>query len=161
MNTYAIISAEDIVTGLLQTGGTVDAADHIDAADYDEALLGQRYDRAASAAAGHAVFVHVAPVNPPAAARRVSVLAFRLRFRREERAIIEWAAVDKHDATTAQRMQAAALRADLKDQAAATYIDLEDPGTVAGVQGLEALGLIEPGRAASILNTPVQPEELP
>lgn len=93
--------------------------------------------------------------------RRVSVLAFRRRFTMAERAAIEWAAVDRSDQPEAQRQQAAALRAILADQAAASFIDLDDEDTMEGVQSLEAMGLIGAGRAAQILGAPVQPEELP
>jgi len=99
--------------------------------------------------------------QPAAGQRRVSVLAFRRRFTPAERAAIEWAAVDRPEQTDAQRLLAAALRATLADQAAATYIDLADADTVAGVQTLEALGLLATGRAAEILGAPIQPGELP
>ena len=109
---------------------------------------------------------YVAPPPEPepqtvAAPRIVSVLGFRRRFTSAEKAAIEWAAVDRPDQPEAQRMQAAALRATLADQAAAQFIHLDDPATVVGVQGLEALGIIEPGRALEILTAPIQPEELP
>ncbi|MDA8455263.1 hypothetical protein M4R22_10870 [Acidovorax sp. GBBC 3334] len=93
--------------------------------------------------------------------RIVSVKGFRFRFTPEEKAAIEWAAVDRPDQPEAQRMQAAALRATLADQAAAQFIDLDDADTVVGVQGLEAMGLLAAGRAAEILGAPVQPQELP
>lgn len=93
--------------------------------------------------------------------RSVSVLAFRRRFTLAERAAIEWAAVDRADQPDALRQQAAMLRATLADQAAAKFIDLEDATTVAGVQGMEAMDLIAPGRAAEILSATVLPEELP
>uniref|UniRef100_A0A6M3KKV0 Uncharacterized protein n=1 Tax=viral metagenome TaxID=1070528 RepID=A0A6M3KKV0_9ZZZZ len=99
--------------------------------------------------------------QPVVAPRVVSVLGFRRRFTPAEKAAIEWAAVDRPDQPEAQRMQAAALRATLADQAAAQFIHLEDTATVAGVQGLEALGIIAPGRALEILTNPIQPEELP
>lgn len=102
------------------------------------------------------------PEAPTMAVRRiVSVLGFRRRFTPEERAAIEWAAVDRPDQPEAQRMQAAALRATLADQAAAKFIDLDDDDTAMGVQGLEAMGLLAAGRAAEILGAPVQPQELP
>lgn len=109
---------------------------------------------------------YVAAPPPPEpehqhAPRILSVLGFRRRFTQEEKAAIEWAAVDRPELPEGQRMQAAALRATLADQAAAQFIHLDDPATVAGVQGLEALGIIEPGRALEILNAPIQPEELP
>ena len=99
--------------------------------------------------------------QPVEVSRIVSVLGFRRRFTPAEKAAIEWAAVDRPDQPEAQRMQAAALRATLADQAAAQFIHLDDPVTVVGVQGLEALGIIEPGRALAILDTPIEPKELP
>lgn len=109
---------------------------------------------------------YVAPLPEPeapaaAAPRVVSVLGFRRRFTPEEKAAIEWAAVDRPEQPEAARMQAASLRATLADQAAAQFIDLEDPATVRGVQGLEALGILAAGRATEIFTAPIQPEELP
>ena len=99
--------------------------------------------------------------QPVKVLRRVSVLAFRLRFTPAEKAAIEWAAVDRPELPEALRLQAAALRATLADQAAATFIDLDDPTTVGGVQGMEAMGLLAAGRAAEIMGAPLAPEELP
>lgn len=99
--------------------------------------------------------------QPLTAPRIVSVLGFRRRFTPAEKAAIEWAAVDRPDQPEAQRMQAAALRATLADQAAATFINLDDPDTVQGVQGLEALGILAAGRSVEILNSNIQPEDLP
>ena len=47
----------------------------------------------------------------------------------------------------------------LADVAASSFIDLADPGTRAGVQTLEAGGLLAAGRATVILNAPVTPSE--
>ena len=121
----------------------------------DEAWAEQHYPGAWRLAA-----VQGDPAEAPAA-RRLSVLAFRRRFTPAERAAIEWAAVDRADQPDAARRQAAALRATLADQAAAKFIDLDDADTIAGVQTLEAAGLIAAGRAADILDAPVDPEELP
>ncbi|ART47570.1 MULTISPECIES: hypothetical protein [Acidovorax] len=93
--------------------------------------------------------------------RRITKRAFRSRFTKPERTAIEWAAVDRPELTTEQRMQAAALRSDLKDQEQATYIDLDDPDVELGVQTLEAIGLLDAGRTLEIINAPVQSEELP
>lgn len=98
---------------------------------------------------------------PPKSSARVSVLAFRRRFTRAERAAIEWAAVDRADLSLTLRQQAAALRATLADQAAATFIDLADPDTVEGVQRLAAMAILTPARAAEIITASIQPEELP
>lgn len=109
---------------------------------------------------------YVAPLPEPeapavAAPRVVSVLGFRRRFTPEEKAAIEWAAVDRPEQPEAARMQAAALRATLADQAAAQFIDLEDLATAQGVQILELLGILDPGRALEILSSPVNQSELP
>lgn len=93
--------------------------------------------------------------------RRITPLAFRRRFTSAERAAIEWAAVDRADATSAERMQAAQLRSTLKDQELASFIDLDDPDVAAGVQLLETVGLIADGRALQITDTPPRPDELP
>ena len=104
--------------------------------------------------------LHAPPPAPAAPSLQITRLAFRNRFTLAEKAALEFAALDDPAATMAQRQQSALLRAMLADQAAAKYIDLGDPGTVAGVQLLEQSGLIDPGRAATILTSPVQPEEL-
>lgn len=97
--------------------------------------------------------------TPETADRRITKLAFRNRFAKAEKAGIEFAAMDDPTAPIAQRQQAAALRADLKDQEQATFIDLDDEDTRTGVLTLEAVGLIAAGRAVEILDTPVQDKE--
>lgn len=101
------------------------------------------------------------PAPPHEQHRHITPLAFRRRFTGPERAAIEWAAVDRADATSAERMQAAQLRSNLKDQELASFIDLDDPDVAAGVQLLEAFGLIADGRALQITDTPPRPDELP
>lgn len=91
--------------------------------------------------------------------RHLTGLAFRNRFTRAEKIAIELAALDDPAATLAHRQQAAALRADLKDQERATYIDLDRTDTRDGVRALEAAGLLGAGRALEILDAPVQPHE--
>ena len=91
--------------------------------------------------------------------RRITKLAFRNRFAKAEKAGIEFAALGDPTAPIAQRQQAAALRADLKDQEQAAFIDLDDPDTRTGVLTLEAAGLIATGRAVEILDAPVQDKE--
>ena len=91
--------------------------------------------------------------------RRITKLAFRNRFTKAEKAGIEFAALDDPTAPIAQRQQAAALRADLKDQEQAAFIDLDDQDTRTGVITLEAVGLIAAGRAVEILDAPVQDKE--
>ena len=54
-----------------------------------------------------------------------------------------------------------ALRANQADVAASTFIDLARPDTRTAVQQLEALGLLSSGRAAEILDAPIQSAERP
>ena len=92
---------------------------------------------------------------------RITRLAFRNRFTQAEKVTLELAALDNPAASTAQRQQAAALRSYLKDLDAATFVDLESPDTVAGVQSLGAAGLLAEGRAAVILTAPIEAHERP
>lgn len=101
--------------------------------------------------------------TPPSVYNDTSItrLAFRNRFTLAEKAAIELAALDDPAAPMPQRQQAAALRANQADLAAATFIDLARPDTRAGVQMLEAAGLLAVGRALEILDAPVQAAERP
>ncbi len=58
-------------------------------------------------------------------------------------------------------VEAAQVRRSLSKVKAAQHIDLNDPETREGVHALESVGLIEPGRALEILDTPIHPKELP
>ena len=82
---------------------------------------------------------------------RLTRLQFRNRFTAQEKALLEFAAIDDPTAANAQRLQAASLRAYLADLAAAEFVDLADASTVAGVQALEAAGLLAKGRAAKVI----------
>ncbi len=104
------------------------------------------------------------PTPEPAPApglRHITKLAFRNRFTQAEKVTMEIAALDNPAATMPQRQQAAALRANLADTAAATFIDLQRADTRTGVLSLEAAGLLAAGRALEILDTPIQPGERP
>lgn len=90
---------------------------------------------------------------------RITRLAFRSRFTQPEKIALEMAALDDPTAAMSARQQAAALRAYLADVGAATFIDLQRPDTRAGVQMLEAAELLAAGRAAEILDAPVQAHE--
>lgn len=92
---------------------------------------------------------------------RLTRLAFRNRFTQSEKVMLELAGVDDPTAPMAQRQQAAAIRVHLADVAASTFVDLGRADTRAGVQSLEAAGLLAPGRALQILDAPVQPHERP
>jgi hypothetical protein len=102
-----------------------------------------------------------APEVPPTpiSYTRVTKLAFRNRFTAAEKASIELAACDNPNAAIQDRITAAALRAQLADQRDASFIDLARDDTRAGVEMLETEGLLAAGRAAEILDAPVQADE--
>jgi hypothetical protein len=98
--------------------------------------------------------------NPvPVGGRKITRLAFRNRFTQAEKVTLELASLDDPAAPMQQRQQAAALRASMKDQENATYIDLDRADTRAGVMALELGGLIASGRALQILDAPIADEE--
>lgn len=72
--------------------------------------------------------------------RRITKLSFRNRFTDAEKLAIYTAAESS-----------AQIRVWLDDLAAAEFIDLDYPATVAGVQALEVAGLIGSGRAAEVV----------
>lgn len=92
---------------------------------------------------------------------RLTRLAFRNRFTQAEKVTLELAALDDPTAPMAQRQQSAAIRVYLADVAASAFVDLARADTRAGVQSLEAAGLLAPGRALQILDAPVQAHERP
>jgi hypothetical protein len=96
-----------------------------------------------------------APPPPPPEDRRITLLAFRNRFSPNEKVGLEIAALDVPTAPMDQRAMAASLRASMKDQEVALWIDLTRTETRVGVQQLEGAGLIAPGRAAAILDGPI------
>ncbi|WP_156382523.1 hypothetical protein [Acidovorax sp. Leaf160] len=86
--------------------------------------------------------------------RQVSRKAFLSRFTDDE-------AVDIDLASIGATREAATVRRYLSKTNAAQHIDLADEETREGVQALEAVGLIAAGRALEILDSPIQPKELP
>ena len=84
--------------------------------------------------------------------RHITRLAFLSRFSDAEAVAIDLASIG---ATP----QAAGMRRYMSKVNAATYIDLDRADTRAGVQALEAAGVLAAGRALQILDAPVQPEE--
>jgi hypothetical protein len=122
--------------------------EYIDApADFDITRMGE--------------YVYAAGMLVLAPATRITRLAFRNRFMQAEKVALELAALDDPAATMAQRQQAAAIRVHLADVAASTFIDLGRADTRAGVQALEAGGLIGVGRALEILDATVEAHERP
>lgn len=90
---------------------------------------------------------------------RITRLAFRNRFTQPEKVMLELAALDDPTAPMPQRQRAAAIRAHLADLAASAFVDLGRADTRAGVQSLEAAGLLAAGRALVILDAPVEAHE--
>jgi hypothetical protein len=93
--------------------------------------------------------------------RRITRLAFRNRFTTAEKVTLEIAGLDNPAAPMPARAQAAALRANQADLAAATFVDLDRADTRAGVLMLEAATLLGVGRALEILDAPILPAERP
>lgn len=101
------------------------------------------------------------PAPAPNLGTRITKLAFRQRIGPQSLAAIELAAVHNAAAPVQAQQLAATLRVMLADVQAATFIDLARADTRAGVQSLEAAGLLPAGKAAEILDTPVQAAEVP
>ena len=99
------------------------------------------------------------PMPPPQT--KITKLAFRNRFTQAEKTAMEFASIDNPSADTAARLQAAALRAYLKDVDSATFIDLSRQDLIDGIQALETMSLIASGRANQILSAPIKPHEVP
>ena len=129
-------------TYLLPDGNTVVADADFIAAVYPDAKL-----------------VPVAQPQAPAQLARITCLAFRRRFTVTERTLLELSAIDDPAAPAAQRKEQAALRVYLADLGAASFVDLQDASTVAGVQALAQAGILSSDRAAEILTAPVLAEE--
>ena len=111
----------------------------------DEGLLGQLYDAETG---------QFSPAPPALLPRHITQLAFLGRFTDGEAIAIDLASIG---ATP----QAAAMRRYLNKVNAARYIDLDREDTRAGVETLEAAGLLASGRAAQILDAEIQPQERP
>ncbi|WP_440110331.1 hypothetical protein [Acidovorax sp. BL-A-41-H1] len=145
---YAQLNGNGVVTSVTETAAVLPAAANLVLVDgLRSDLLGQTYN---------AITQQFTPPAAVPALRHVIKLAFRNRFTRAEKVALEMAALDNPAASLAQRQQSAALRADLKDQEGATFIDLDHADLRTGVQALEAAGLIAAGRALQILDAPVQ-----
>lgn len=93
--------------------------------------------------------------------RIITNLAFDLRFTPNERVAIEMASLDDTSASAEAREQAAYIRVALQRADKASWTDLDDPVTRDSVQQFEQFGLIGEGRAAEILDSPVQDAERP
>ena len=99
------------------------------------------------------------PAPPPApeptpSPKHITRLAFLNRFTDAEAISIDLASIGATE-------QAAGLRRYMNKVNAATFIDLARPDTRAGVQALEAGGVLAAGRAAEILDIDILDEERP
>jgi hypothetical protein len=146
---YAQIDETRRVVGVTQTTDPVDDPRMVPLPSYDLEVLGKRHDLASGA------FVEIpAEPAPQPTARNVSNKAFLSRFTDDE-------AIDIDLASIGATREAATVRRYLSKVNAAQHIDLAEDETRTGVQALEAAGLLKPGRALSILDTPIEPKELP
>lgn len=91
---------------------------------------------------------------------KLTVFAFRNRFTQGEKIAIELSSLDNPTAPMAQRQLAAKLRVYMADLHVATFVDVSHPDARAGVTELEQYGIIGPGRALQILDTPPTAVEL-
>lgn len=148
-----ILSGDRVVATALDdyTGDAIDAPADFDTARISDYRVGA--DRTLSL---------VAPATAPALpARAITYWAFRKRFTTAERIALELGALDDPTAPIAERQVAASVRVYLADAAAAAWIDLDDDATRAGLDALEAAGLLAEGRAAEIAEAPVADSERP
>lgn len=135
MNRYAIID-NGIVTNIVAAEDPMDAGwIHNPPA---KASIGWGYDGSK----------FIEPDKKAPASVKITKLAFRNRFTFAEKVAIETAA--ESDPT---------VRVLLKDQEAATFIDLARLDTQQGVQLLASKNLITTERAEAVLSLSVQPEE--
>lgn len=141
---YAHINEQDIVYALTQAASALNSPIAILVSEYDESLLGQRYDREASDAAGQPVFVHV-PVASAPEVRRISVGAFFDRFGPAKWGILADAAPT--------------VAAVVKDASVRRYIDLDSPDLPAGIALLQQAG--HDVDAEAIISAQVQESERP
>ncbi|AVS66636.1 hypothetical protein C8245_13950 [Paracidovorax avenae] len=134
----------------MSTGGRIEHEHVVEVPGYDESLIGRLY----VPETGEFISAPAGSVGALPVSTKVSRLAFLSRFADSE-------AIDIDIASIGATREAAAVRRYLAKVTAAQHIDLQDPDTRAGVQALEAAGLIAAGRAAQILDAPIDPRELP
>lgn len=149
---YAQLNEDCIAVAVIQVTSEIDAPGLIALDSYDTSELGKRWTG-----------THWESIPQPETPqpRHITKRAWRTRFTKAERVAVEWASVDRADATLQERQIAAALRSDLKDQEQAIYIDLDDPDVADGLQQLADFGLIAAHRPDEILSAPVLDSERP
>ena len=87
-------------------------------------------------------------------ATKITRLAFLSRFTDTEAITLDLASIGA-------TVEAASIRRYLSKVNAATFIDLSRADTRGGITALEAMGIIGEGRAIEILDSPIQPHEIP
>jgi hypothetical protein len=107
---------------------------------------------------GYAWVIRLNPTPPPVMPW-ITLIAFRRRFAPAERARLERKALDDPAGTEQQRDRAAAVRAWFADLIAAGYADLADAELRATVIQMETATWLNVGRALTILDAPIQPDE--
>lgn len=119
------------------------------AIEADEAFMAAQYPEGNYREAAE----QIEPVVP-VILRHITQLAFLNRFTDAEAIALDLASIGA-------TVEAASMRRYLAKVQAAKWIDLDMSDTRAGVQALEAFGLLAQGRAAQILEAPIQAGELP
>ncbi len=144
---YAQLDDAGIVVAVTQMAEATEAPHLIGLQSFDTGLMGQRYNDLTGE------FEAVEPVPVPEL-RRITRLAFLDRFTDAEAVAIDLASMGA-------TVEAASVRRYLSKVNAATFIDLDRADTRAGVQALEAGGLLGEGRALEIMDAPVEQHERP
>ena len=138
MPNYAQLDDNNLVVGINQTTGTIDAAHMIEIAEYDTSLLGKKYE--------NGVFV-----EGPAVVLSSIITKLALLNRMTDAEFIGIINAAKTDA----EVELWKTRFDT-----ATTIDLADGSrVVAGFPMLVTKGLLTQERATAILTAPIQPNE--
>lgn len=101
------------------------------------------------------IAVTVTPIK-----RWITRLAFFNRFTIAEQVTLEIGSVDNPNASMAQRQLEAMLRVFMRNANSSTYIDLDRPDVVQGLNTLATYGLITAARATEILTATLKPEEV-
>lgn len=138
MPNYAQLDDNNLVVGINQTTGTIDAAHMVEIAEYDASLLGKKYE--------NGVFVEGPAIVLPSIITKLALL--NRMTDAEFIGIINAAKTDAEVELWKTRFDNA------------TSIDLNDGSrVVAGFPMLVTKGLLTQERATAILTAPIQPNE--
>lgn len=145
MYRYARINIDNVVTSISELHSIIEAPNLIQIDEQQAVDLGYIYSGG----------VFVAPqITQPAPDKRITPNAFQKRFTDAEAVNIDLASIGA-------TVQAATLRRHVKLSETASFIDLDDPLSVGGVNAMAAAGLISAQRAIEILTNPIQDSERP